>query len=150
MITHIGAVMHTDETIDKYFYITGWIILTIVAAVAVYFKIFGTAILEKAPKCTLHAVTGYYCPGCGGTRAVFALFRGDIIRSFKFHPFVPYTALVGGWFMISQTLQRITRGRLHIGMHFRAIYMWIAIALILVNCLVKNAFILIYGIHLLD
>ena len=65
------------------------------------------------------------------------------------HPFVPYTAVFGGWFMLSQTLQRISRGRLHIGMHFRPLYMWLALAIIVVNCIVKNMLILFCGIHLL-
>ena len=91
----------------------------------------------------------YKRQGCGGTRATFALLHGHLIRSFVLHPFVPYTAVFGGWFMLSQTLQRISRGRLHIGMHFRPLYMWLALAIIVVNCIVKNMLILFCGIHLL-
>lgn len=78
-----------------------------------------------------------------------ALLHGHLIRSFVLHPFVPYTAVLGGWFMLSQTLQRISRGRLHIGMHFRPLYMWLALAIIVLNCIVKNMLILFCGIHLL-
>ena len=81
--------------------------------------------------------------------STFALLHGHLIRSFVLHPFVPYTAVFGGWFMLSQTLQRISRGRLHIGMHFRSLYMWLALAIIVVNCIVKNMLILFCGIHLL-
>lgn len=28
--------------------------------------------------CPIHAATGLYCPGCGGTRAVFALAHADV------------------------------------------------------------------------
>ena len=115
--------MQTDETIDRYFYITGWICIAVFAALAAVIGVCGTQILTKVPPCPLHAYTGYYCPGCGGTRATFALLHGHLIRSFVLHPFVPYTAVFGGWFMLSQTLQRISRGRLHIGMHFRPLYM---------------------------
>lgn len=31
-----------------------------------------------APACPFRAVTGLDCPGCGGTRALFALTRGDV------------------------------------------------------------------------
>ena len=32
-------------------------------------------------KCIFHEATGLYCAGCGGTRAVYALFRGDILTA---------------------------------------------------------------------
>ena len=125
--------MQPDETIARYFYITGWICIAVFAALAAVIGVCGTQILTKVPPCPLHAYTGYYCPGCGGTRATFALLHGHLIRSFVLHPFVPYTAVFGGWFMLSQTLQRISRGRLHIGMHFRPLYMWLALAIIAVS-----------------
>ena len=33
------------------------------------------------PRCTLHETTGLNCPGCGGTRAVFALMHGDVLQA---------------------------------------------------------------------
>ncbi len=30
------------------------------------------------PGCPLHQVTGLHCPGCGGTRAMYALLHGDL------------------------------------------------------------------------
>lgn len=44
--------------------------------------------------CLFHLMTGLYCPGCGGTRAVRALFRGDLAMSFQYHPLVLYMAAV--------------------------------------------------------
>lgn len=140
--------MQTDETIDRYFYITGWICIAVFAALAAVIGVCGTQILTKMlhVRCTHIQAT---IVRCGGTRATFALLHGHLIRSFVLHPFVPYTAVFGGWFMLSQTLQRISRGRLHIGMHFRPLYMWLALAIIVVNCIVKNMLILFCGIHLL-
>ena len=44
--------------------------------------------------CLFHLLTGFYCPGCGGTRAIRLLLKGELIKSFCYHPFVPYLALV--------------------------------------------------------
>ena len=44
--------------------------------------------------CLFHLLTGLYCPGCGGTRAVRLFLKGELIKSFCYHPFVPYLALV--------------------------------------------------------
>jgi hypothetical protein len=32
--------------------------------------------------CPIHAVTGFYCPGCGSTRAVKAVLNGDLPLAF--------------------------------------------------------------------
>jgi len=32
--------------------------------------------------CPIHAVTGFYCPGCGSTRAVKAVLHGDLSLAF--------------------------------------------------------------------
>lgn len=37
--------------------------------------------------CPVHALTGHDCPGCGMTRAILALARGDLAGSFHQHPF---------------------------------------------------------------
>lgn len=49
--------MQTDETIDRYFYITGWICIAIFAALAAVIGVCGTQILTKVPPCPLHAYT---------------------------------------------------------------------------------------------
>ena len=40
--------------------------------------------------CFFHELTGYYCPGCGGSRALMFLLRGDLIHSFIYHPALLY------------------------------------------------------------
>lgn len=38
--------------------------------------------------CTLYELTGYYCPGCGGTRMALALLRLDIYQAFRYNPYI--------------------------------------------------------------
>lgn len=35
--------------------------------------------------CVIHEVTGFYCPGCGITRMIFALFTGHIKEAFMYN-----------------------------------------------------------------
>lgn len=142
--------MKPEPQMNRYFYIAGWIFMALFAIGAAVIHIKGKTILNYVPPCMFHRVTGYYCPGCGGTRAVFTFFRGDIARAFKLHPFVPYAFILGGWFMLSQTIQRLSGNRIKIGMNFRIVYLWTALGIIALNWIIKNMFILVCGIHLLD
>jgi hypothetical protein len=38
------------------------------------------------PGCALYRLTGLYCPGCGGLRAVHQLLHGRILAAFHFNP----------------------------------------------------------------
>ena len=130
--------MNRNKQIEHGFYIAGWCLFVIAAAVALIVKISGLDVLACLPPCLFHTLTGLYCPGCGGTRAVRAFFQGKIIQSFFYHPLVPYAAILGGWFMISQTIERLSRGRWRIGLRFREIYLWIALGILIANVLLKN------------
>ncbi len=41
---------------------------------------------NRFPPCMFRALTGYYCVGCGLTRALHALVHGDIVRAFAMNP----------------------------------------------------------------
>ena len=45
-------------------------------------------------RCSMLKYFHLYCPGCGGTRAFFALIHFDIISSFMYNPVVPIGALI--------------------------------------------------------
>ncbi|MCM1309245.1 MAG: DUF2752 domain-containing protein [Butyrivibrio sp.] len=99
--------------------------------------------------CVFRALTGIYCPGCGGTRAFRLLFRGNIAKSFVYHPLVVYGTLLGAVFYISQTLRLISRGKIR-GLHITAAYPIAGGALLLLNWIVKNMLLLIWRIQLIN
>lgn len=140
--------MKIDKLLDKIFYIVGWIGILIGAFVFGLWRMGVLPTIHIAP-CMIHAMTGYYCPGCGGTRATYALLHGKIITSLYYHPIVVYGAVVGGWFMISQTIERISHGKIHIAMHYRDLYLWLALVIAILNCLIKNLVLAITGVALL-
>lgn len=89
-------------------------------------------------ECRLKAMTGISCPGCGGTRALKSLIKGDILSSLYYNAFATYGAVVYGVFFVTQTLQRITKGKIK-GIKFRMIYLWIAIAILIIQYILKLA-----------
>lgn len=75
--------MFPDKRVEYKLYLAGLVFAAVSAA--------GIAVLVftpfKIPDCTFKSVTGLYCPGCGGTRAVAAFIQGHWARSFRYHPF---------------------------------------------------------------
>lgn len=130
------------------FYI-GWSLTGIVFFLYLTCRIFSFSPFKTNAPCLMHALLGLYCPGCGGTRAISMLFHGQLWDSFLCHPLVPYTALVGGWFLISQTIERVSRHRIKIGLHYRDIYLWIALGIVVVNFILKNLLLVIWNIDIL-
>lgn len=141
--------MKVDKTQDLYFYIVGWIFLGAFALFMVVTYVLHWNVLHIFPPCSFNALTHYYCPGCGATRAVVSMIHGDFIRSLFYHPFILYTAVVGGWFMLSQTVDRLTHHRIPIGLHYRNIYLWIALGLIFANWILKDVVLFFTGTALM-
>lgn len=42
--------------------------------------------------CIFHELTGYQCPGCGITRALFSLLQGDIKKAFSYNQLIFFLA----------------------------------------------------------
>ena len=125
------------------FYI-GLIFLAAGAGVwAVYhFALGGT--VPRMP-CFFDKVLGIYCAGCGGTRALTALVHGRLLKAVWYHPLIPYLAVVGGGFMLTQGMERLGIRQVR-GWRYHAWYLYAAIGLIVLNFIVKNVLRLFWGI----
>lgn len=130
--------LHYEKKWDDACYAACLLFLLVSALCGIWMAGTGKSMAELVPPCLFHAMTGFYCPGCGGTRAVMALLRGDVLASFIWHPIVPCAAFFGAWFVISQTACRVSRGRLSFAMHAREVYPWAALFIIILNCAAKN------------
>ena len=69
------------------------------------------------PRCPFHALTGWWCPGCGMTRATHHLVHGDVAGAVRFNALLPAViALITlawlDWYARSAGRRALVRGRL--------------------------------------
>lgn len=103
-------------------------------AIVVYF--FNPATHHFYPECQFHRLTGLNCPGCGMTRAVYALLHGEFLTALRdnalFTMIPALLALRGGWFALNKY-----RGRAN-GEFFPAKFLWLLLAVSLVFTVLRN------------
>lgn len=106
------------------------------------------AFLRLLPSCAFRSLTGAYCPGCGGTRAVLELFRGHIVASLRYHPVVGYTAALYGWYLLSNTVEWLSRGKIPVGSSYHRWYGYAAVILVAGNWILRNILLFVFHITL--
>ena len=88
------------------------------------------------PICLFHALTGWNCPGCGGTRAVYALLHGHFSLALKDNALavllLPAAALRGVWFATKRILHR------PVGQFFPAKFLWPLLAVAVIFMVMRN------------
>ncbi|MBP5384901.1 MAG: DUF2752 domain-containing protein [Lachnospiraceae bacterium] len=87
--TRIGTIARKGST----WCIIGWIGLCLIMTALCFLRNGCFDGLLTGKLCAFREATGLYCPGCGATRACFALAKGQIFRSFLLHP-MPVVLLV--------------------------------------------------------
>lgn len=100
------------------------------------------------PPCRLYQRTGYYCMGCGGTRALQLFFRGDWIRSFWYHPMVDIMMVYLCVFIPSHTLSILTKGRIQ-GLQIRPLHCYILLGIMILQWIIKNGIFYFTGVHVI-
>lgn len=135
-----------DKDIDTILY-TIMCIVTIPAIVLGlwYMKAAKELLPEGTSMCVLWQAFGVYCPGCGGTRSFRAMFQGDILKAIYFHPAAVYGVGLYLVYFISQTVMRLSKGRLP-GLKFRPVYLYIMLGLIALNFIVRNVLLFFFEI----
>lgn len=130
---------------DREAYPAAWITL---AALAGAFLLWRFALGEPTvSRCWVWEHWHVYCPGCGGTRALIALARGQIRGALRCHlPVVAALALAAAY-LLTQTVWRL-RGRRGWALHYRPWWPALLVGLFLVNCLARNVLWLGFGIPL--
>ena len=137
--------MRGEPITDREAYPAAWITLGVLAAA---FLIWRFALGEPTvSRCWVWEHWRVYCPGCGGTRALIALARGQLGAALRYHPPVVITLALAGAYLLSQTVWRL-RGRRGWVLHYRPWWPAAIVGLFLTNCLARNALWLGFGIPL--
>ena len=88
------------------------------------------------PECQFHRLTGLNCPGCGMTRAVYALLHGHLLRAVHDNALLigglSWLGVRAGWFAWNQR-----RGRRN-GEFFPAKYLWLLLVVAVVFTVLRN------------
>ena len=135
--------MRGDPITDREAYPAAWITL---AALTAAFLIWRFALGEPTvSRCWVWEHWHIYCPGCGGTRALIALARGQLGTALRYHPPVVITLALAGAYLLTQTVWRL-RGRRGWALHYRPWWPAAIVGLFLVNCLARNVLWLGFGI----
>lgn len=104
--------------------------------------------LRQGIPCMFYVFTGVYCPGCGGTRAVMYLLRGEPGKSFQYHPLVLFLAVVTAAEIISWVVSKVYKNpKLYLQRYVLLTY--VGVGIILCNWIWKNYMLVVKGIDLL-
>lgn len=104
-----GSKRKGQRPAEDTFYRLGLALLPVFLLAFPALRLLGDGLLTLFPPCPVHRLTGFFCPGCGATRALWALVRLDVWHSFCWHPFIPYAAALYLAFMGWETVRRCRR-----------------------------------------
>lgn len=139
----------TELSLETRLYRCGWVILIALGVLKLLQKVlFPQFVLSFGTRpCVFYTLTGYFCPGCGGTRSLRALLSGKLFVCAVDFPMIFYAAVVFAWFMIGQTIDRISRHRIPIGMRYRHAWVYASLAIVVIHFVVKNLFYIKTGVE---
>jgi hypothetical protein len=130
------------EKLERQIYIAGLVCIPVFAISGFIFLKFLQP--KMTVPCVFYMFTGFYCPGCGGTRAVMTLLKGDFLLSLWYHPLVIYAAVIYVIYMVSHTFACFIPSIR--GLKYRNGYLYGALLIVAVNFIVKNVLLHVFGI----
>lgn len=122
-----------------------WILWILVISVGIYIKI-----IEREGHvvyCVVREKLGFYCPGCGATRAVEAIFGGHFLEAFWMYPPAVWCALWIGCYLATNSVEYLFGNNLKIGILYRNWYLYVTVILVVLTFIWKNAVLLVTGVY---
>lgn len=95
--------------------------------------------------CAIHDFFHIYCPGCGGTRAVYLMMHFHPVESFLYHPLVPFVTVLLAEYYVGAVITLIRKnGKRYY--YLRDWFCYIALGIILVNWILRNVLLIKFHI----
>jgi hypothetical protein len=107
------------------------------AAGAAYLYIFEPGKSGFFPGCPFRALTGFTCPGCGGTRGLHCLLHGDVVGAFEFNPLLIVSLPFLLYALVRYTVAAV-RGQPIKWNQLNVKYIWVLLAAILSFWIFRN------------
>jgi Protein of unknown function (DUF2752) len=112
------------------------ILLAAAAGAAAMLFFFNPAQYNIYPVCQFHRLTGLNCPGCGMTRALYALLHGQFALALRDNALLVagliFCALRGGWWAVRKALGK------PVGHFFPPKLLWPLLGVVLVFGVLRN------------
>jgi hypothetical protein len=86
LISKMAFSVYTSTTHSKFISIRSVLPVVGTSAALIFLYVLNPSISRYLPPCPFHALTGFYCPGCGSTRAMHQLLHGHILAAFDLNP----------------------------------------------------------------
>ena len=124
------------------------IIINIVVAVLVAGFVVVTLLFKdrEEMQCAFYSLTGLYCPGCGGTRAVYSLLRLRIFDAIKYNITVPFGAFVYIYYNVRAFIAGLKNDTEYFKNQKYPLCI-VLVAVLLLNFVLKNVLLLFFGIR---
>ena len=124
------------------------IIINIVVAVLVAGFVVVTLLLKdrEEMQCAFYSLIGLYCPGCGGTRAVYSLLRLRIFDAIKYNITVPFGAFVYIYYNVRAFIAGLKNDTEYFKNQKYPLCI-VLVAVLLLNFILKNVLLLFFGIR---
>jgi hypothetical protein len=89
-------------------------------------------------RCGFKQLTGFYCPGCGGTRSILALCKGQLITSVYYHPLPLYVVCLYANFAVRHLFSKHLKPA-----KFRTLYVILLVVILLGNWFLRNTLLIL-------
>lgn len=134
---------------DEALVIGVFVVLLVLGAIGigaiVYFNVTGKEFSLSDKRCMFPAFLHIYCPGCGGTRAVRYLMRGDVLRSFMAHPLIIYLLILYVQSLCVSVYTIFIKKDMQVRYYVCIWELWLMLGIVVGVFVIRNLLLIIWG-----